>query len=613
MQSLPSLSLLWPDGTRPSQTCTALDPQCVRDLELESTLTALADSRPGRSTIREVFLNLCTDPSIIAYRQDILDDLWRNPDFTMHLEALLPDLSALDTAHIVVDRRRSPLHEVAWRLGELEHLVSCVTGLSIVFAQVGDKVRAAGWCTLRDLIAQTTQDAVYQHLTRALPDMVRTIRAKVSVMIGVNLDGQLRPVEATLLSVNERKFTSSTFLDRLFGRRVEDFKGLGPLHTVPDLVQGDGPSGSQGSTRDINPLMVPLFRNLAKILDTVCQPIAQALRQYDVLHSGFLAALRGDLTFYLAAVRLMERLRSRGLPVCRPDIAPMTERVCALHEAYNLNLALHQMAHPDGNARIVTNDVHLGEQGRIGILTGPNQGGKTTYIHMVGLCQILAQAGVWVPAARARLSPVDNIYTHYPVEEQVAKGTGRFGDEAQRLSQIFVRGTRHSLVLLNESLASTNSGESIYIAQDLVRIPRHLGARALFATHLHELAADVAALNASTAGDSLIISLVASPREAGDDGPRRSYKIAPGPPLGRSYTREIAAQYGMSYDQLTALLQQRGVLEYPRLSCGSRCSSTSTSVPGVTRREHCRPAQEGDTAGSGGIARPSVSCHTCQR
>ena len=69
------------------------------------------------------------------------------------------------------------------------------------------------------------------------------------------------------------------------------------------------------------------------------------------------------------------------------------------------------------------------------------------------------------------------------------------------------------------------------------------------------------ALNASTAGESRIVSLVASRTEAGDDGPRRSYKITHGPPLGRSYAREIAAQSGISYDQLTALLQQRGMLE----------------------------------------------------
>jgi hypothetical protein len=533
----------------------------VRDLELESTLAALTDGRPRQSSIRKVFLDLCTDAVVIAYRQDVLDDLWHNPNFTSQLEALVPDLSALELSRISVDRRRSPLQEVAWRLGELEYLVNCATGLNAVFAQMGDKVRAAGWCTLRDHMAQVVREPVYQRLTRELPNLLQTIRAKVSVTIGVNLDDQFRPVAATLLSVNAQKFTSSTFLDRLLGNPGEGFKGIGPLHTVPDVPQGHGPSGRRGSNRDVNPFMDPLFRDLAQVLDSVCQPIAQALRQYDNLHSGFLATLRDDLAFYLAAVRLMERLRSCGLPVCRPEIAPMTERVCELHEAYNLNLALHQMVHADDTARIVTNDVHLGDNGRICILTGPNQGGKTTYTQMVGMCQILAQAGLWVPAARARISPVDNIYTHYPVEEQVAKGTGRFGDEAQRLSLIFARGTRHSLVLLNESLASTNSGESLYIAQDIVRVLRRLGARAIFATHLHELAADLAALNASTAGDSLIISLVASRRESADDGPHRSYKIAPSPPLGRSYAREIAAHYGIGYDQLTALLQQRGVLE----------------------------------------------------
>ena len=561
MPSPPVVSLLWPEGTRPAQTRTALDPQCVRDLELERTFTAFTDSRPGRSAIREIFLQLCTDPAVIAYRQDILHDLWCNPDFTAHLEALLPELNTLDTAPMVADRRRSALQEITWRLGELEHLVSCVTGLGTVFAQMGDRVRAAGWRALRDRIMQTARDAVYQQLTRELPDMVRTVRAKVSVTIGVNLDGQLRPVAATLLSVNEQKFTASTFLDRLLGRRGEEFKSPGPLHMVPDLEHGRGPSGNRERSRDTNPLMVPLFRDVAQVLDTVCQPIARALRQYNALHSGFLATLHGDLAFYLAAVRLMDRLRSHGLPVCRPDIAPMTERVCTLRDAYNLNLALHQIAHAHDTASIVTNDVSMGEEGRIGILTGPNQGGKTTYTQMVGLCQLLGQTGLWVPAAQARLSPVDNIYTHYPVEEQLARGTGRFGDEAQRLSQIFARGTRHSLVLLNESLASTNPGESLYIAQDIIRILRRLGARAIFATHLHELAADVATLNASTTGESRIVSLVASWTDGGGDGQRHSYKIVPGPPLGRSYAREIAAQYGISYEQLTALLQQRGMIE----------------------------------------------------
>ena len=281
------------------------------------------------------------------------------------------------------------------------------------------------------------------------------------------------------------------------------------------------------------------------------------------MQSGFLATLSGDMAFYLAAIRLMERLRSHGLPVCRPGIAPMDERVGELREAYNLNLALHGTEQQGGTERVVRNDVCMGRDSRVTILTGPNQGGKTTYTQMVGLCQVLAQAGLWLPAAAARISPVDNIFTHYPVEESQAKATGRFGDEAQRLSQIFRRATRHSLILLNESLASTSPGESVYLAQDVSRILRRMGSRAIFATHLHELAAAVPQLNAETDGDSRLVSLVASRLQDGKDGGQRSYKILPGPPMGRSYAREIASKYGISYEQLATLPQERGVLDEP--------------------------------------------------
>ena len=95
MYRSPSFSLLWPGETRLSPAYGVLDAQCVRDLGLEGILTAFIGSTPSRS-IREVYLTLCTDPAIIAYRQDIVADLWHNPTFTTRLEALLPDISGLE-------------------------------------------------------------------------------------------------------------------------------------------------------------------------------------------------------------------------------------------------------------------------------------------------------------------------------------------------------------------------------------------------------------------------------------------------------------------------------------------------------------------------------------
>lgn len=133
-----------------------------------------------------------------------------------------------------------------------------------------------------------------------------------------------------------------------------------------------------------------------------------------------------------------------------------------------------------------------------------------------------------------------------------------------RLGKIFEQITRHSLVLLNETLSSTSFNESLYLAQDLVRILRRVGARAMYATHLHELADKADELNASAPGDSKVISVVSSPIDStalpdGAEG-KRTYKLEIRPPLGQTYAREIAARYGISYQQLENVLSERGVL-----------------------------------------------------
>jgi DNA mismatch repair ATPase MutS len=210
---------------------------------------------------------------------------------------------------------------------------------------------------------------------------------------------------------------------------------------------------------------------------------------------------------------------------------------------------------------MITNDVTFGPEGRIFVLTGPNQGGKTTYTQASGVIQALAQAGLYVPASRARISPVDAIFTHFPVEERPNAESGRLGEEAQRLNDIFSHATRHSLILLNESLSSTSFGESLYLARDIARALRLLGARGIYATHLHELAANVNNLNETSTGDSKLVSVVSLVNENGSDSiSTRTYKIVTGPPMGHSYAREIAARYGISYEQLAQTLRQRGVV-----------------------------------------------------
>jgi DNA mismatch repair ATPase MutS len=273
------------------------------------------------------------------------------------------------------------------------------------------------------------------------------------------------------------------------------------------------------------------------------------------MSSVALSQLGAELGLLLGAARLVERLQRAGLPMCCPEIAPADERSTSMREAYDLGLALSRELSPG----MVTNAVTFDRMhGRVWVLTGPNRGGKTTYTRAVGLAQVLFQAGLYAPASSARMSPVDAIFTHFPSREEIRPGLGRLDVEAEQLAAIFRQATPFSLVLLNEALAGTNALEALDLARGVVRGLRLLGARAIYVTHLHELAHAVDDINATTPGDGTVASLIA---EADED--KRTYRIRPGTPRGASFAAEIAEQHGISFDQLAHLLRERQVLLPP--------------------------------------------------
>ena len=547
-------SLLEPGGIKESSEqpglFLALDPSAAHDLRLDELISAFTPDQRSRRDIQALFQRLPRDPEVISYRQAVLEDLLTHPELTGKLASLFPVIHSLFEFSQRSRSEMSWLHEVVRRAEELQNIIDCFEGMGQILDAMKEGIRSEGLRSLQEEIGTARRDPVYQNLVRELPVMLSRLQSSASITIGVNLDSRLRPVQATLLSVNEKPFTDQSLLNRLFGVRT-DQAGIAPLHSVPQQVAGlDG---------QVDPLMVPLFADLAKVLEKTAIPIADQLNQYAGIHGNLFTDLRQALTFYLGAVRFIRQLEKAGLPLCRPQIAPAEERRCEVKNSYNVHLALRR---PE--ADIVMNDLLLAPQAGILILTGPNGGGKTTYMQGVGVVHILAQLGCHVPGSQAVISPLDQLFTHFPLEEKPKSGTGRFGEEAMRLGKIFEQVTRHSLVLLNETLSSTNFSESLYLAQDIVRIMRRVGARAIYSTHLHELAGRVEELNKSVTGDSRIISVVSSPvdvsRQADGLETHRRYKLEIRPPLGQSYAREIAARYGISYQQLEDVLSKRGVL-----------------------------------------------------
>jgi len=557
-QSEPNtISLLWLDSESASRASGG-DPAIADDLRVKVIADLMSPHVDYLRPIHNLLSTLLTDEETLRYRQDVFEDCLENPAFTKSLRELLPQIRGLHNTVRDIRARRNQVSLVLSRLTELENYIECVSALEALMRKHAQALKAAAWKALAGELQRIVNEPAFTQMTTELPELRAEIRQVVSVTIGVNLSPDLKPVAATLLSLNKKRFRGPRFFRKLWGiDDEEDLRGISTLRESPDARRYRNGSILAERREMLDRLGAnALFSDLGLVLDDVIRPIARALERYTHVRSSLLRALEPEIAFYVGGAGLISALRLRGLPLCRPQLLPTAERRLEARNLYNLDLALRlsrQQREGDLNEHIVSNDVAFGEDGRIHILTGPNRGGKTTYIQAIGLLHVLAQTGMYVPAESASLSPVDAIFLHFPAEEKPNMESGRLGEEAGRLREIFRRATRHSLLLLNESLASTSATESYFLARDVVSCLRMLGARVLFVTHLHELAADCESINSEVTGDSRVQSLI-SQMEEGADGLRRTYQVVPAPPRGQSYAREIARQYGISFEQLRALV-----------------------------------------------------------
>lgn len=545
-----SFSLLWPEGS--GERATPLSSRTIEDLGVGRILAHLVVDARRTSLVQNTVSMLCQDAESVNYRLDIIDDLLNQDALITSLEELAPALGEL---RFFVERPGrddiTPLEDVVWRLRELEFYVECITRLNEAFQETTPN--APGLQALQDLVASVAEDPTYKKLVVSLPDLVSKIAELKSVTIGINLNEGLLPCEATLVSVNNTSYKGAPAYKRMVAGK--EGQGIAQLHSA------------RGTSYYSNPILIPLFRDLSGVMDKAIRPLSRALKEFVSLNSRLMIKLQDEFLFYTGAVKLIREFRKAGLPICRPVILEKESRTFRASDFYNLNLALHLLATgtAEGGVKdnIVTNTFTQNEGRRIAVLTGPNRGGKTTFLQAVGLTQILAQIGLYVPASEAEISLSDNVFTHYPDKEDLEKGTGRLGEEAERLRRIFGNLTSHSLVLLNETLSSTSQGEGIYLAQDLVRILHMLGTRAIYTTHFHELAAGLDDILSDTEGDGGIVSMIAEVRKSESGGAETvtpTFRIVEGPPSGRSYALELARKYGIGKDQLLKSLAERGAM-----------------------------------------------------
>jgi len=265
------------------------------------------------------------------------------------------------------------------------------------------------------------------------------------------------------------------------------------------------------------------FRALSELSDRGINLVANALAQSTDHILSFFQMLRTELAFYIGCLKLHEQLVRKGESVCFPE--PIPARGCRLSFAglYDVCLALRSAS------RVVGNDLRADGK-RLVMITGANQGGKSTFLRSVGLAQLMMQCGMFVPAASFRANVASGLFTHCKREEDTTMRSGKLDEELSRMSDIVDRARPNSIILFNESFAETNEREGSEIAGQIVSALLDSGMKVLFVTHMFELAEGFFQKNQDTA------VFLRAQRHA--DG-ARTFKLIVGEPLRTSYGEDL--------------------------------------------------------------------------
>jgi DNA mismatch repair ATPase MutS len=278
-----------------------------------------------------------------------------------------------------------------------------------------------------------------------------------------------------------------------------------------------------GFTFELHPRDESGARALSELGDRGVNLVADALAQSADHILAFFNALRDELAFYVGCINLHEQLNAKEEPLCFPVPQAVDARIYRVCGLYDPSLALSMPQRVVGNEAYATGKLMI-------IITGANQGGKSTFLRSVGTAQLMMACGMFVPADTFNASLCNGLFTHYKREEDAEMESGKFDEELRRMNGLAGHLSLGTLLLFNESFAATNDREGSEIARQIVEALVDSGVRVAFVTHLYEFAHRVWT---ERPGEALFLRA-----DRSEDG-QRTFRLREGEPLPTSYGEDV--------------------------------------------------------------------------
>jgi DNA mismatch repair protein MutS len=505
-----SPSLLFREAPGPREAGEREDDRSfARDLNLDQVVAAIAGDREERDLITEALFTHLRDADAVRYRQEVFRDL-DDPAVLREIQRFA-DRMAEVRAHL---KQLAAMHyryqREGWLLDAAAIYCEAVRSLAVYLSSA--RVSSPALLAFRDYLARYVASAGFTTLARETED-----RKAALGRIG--------------------------YCTRIKGDRVEVTRYAGEAD-YSAVVLKTFERFKQGAVRDylIRYRIWPGMNHIAaRILELVARLFPEefaALDEYCSRHAAFLddgiQHAHQEFQFYLAYLDYIRPLRAAGLRFCYPEVSASSKDVRA---ADTFDLALARKLITQGTP-VVTNDFRLEGRERIAVITGPNQGGKTTFARTFGQLHHLAGTGCPVPGSAARLFLFDRLFTQFEREEDLAARTGKLEDDLIRIGEILRAATPDSIVILNETFASTTTRDARFLGTKLLTKVMGLDALCVYVTFVDELA---------SLGEQ-VVSMMST--IVPENPAERTYKVVRKPADGLAYALAIAEKHGVTYERL---------------------------------------------------------------
>ncbi len=423
----------------------------IQDLELNTLFNAMALGEVFLFEMaKEAILGSLNDLDTIRYRQNILKDCLENPSIVRDIYAIAIESIEKEKKNYFGMFSKYPAAILHRSIDVLQMFVDMLKKLRTIADEHADEFKSEGFTIFFEMLKNELGDEYFTSVQNHL----RELTFRDGVLISAELGKGNKGTHYILRKLQDKK---QSWVERIFAKKPPAY-----TFSIADRDESGARALSELNERGIN-------------------LVANALAQSTDHILSFFSMLRTELAFYVGCLNLHERLTQKGKPLSFPLPVTPGERSHSFSGLYDVCLAL-TLEH-----RIVGNDMHADDKDLV-IITGANQGGKSTFLRSIGLSQLMMQCGMFVPAESFCANICDGLFTHYKREEDATMNSGKLDEELSRMSAIVDNLRSNSLVLFNESFAATNEREGSEIARQIICALLEKRIKVFFVTHSYEFA-----------------------------------------------------------------------------------------------------------------------------